>query len=91
MTPAAERTIKKLPKNGSVFVLEEFPMIAKANPFIGQQLSGSLSWLRSFHFAVEGKPYRIAYSVNQKREEIIIHYAGYRGGFYERLRKHMSA
>ena len=87
ITPAAERVVKKLPYDANVFVLKEFPRLLKENPFIGEQLSGPLSWLRSFHFSVNGKPYRSAYEVKEKESRVIIHYAGYRGGFYERLRR----
>lgn len=90
ITPSAERAIRKLPKKCGEFVFEAFPKVAKENPLAGQQLSGPLSWLRSFHFSVEGKPYRVAYSLDSRKREIIIHYGGYRGGFYERLRKHLQ-
>ena len=90
VTPAADRVIWKLPKECSKFVLEKFPPAVRANPFIGKQLIGPLAWLRSFHFSIQGKPYRIAYCIDSARSEIIIHYAGYRGGFYERLRKHLQ-
>ena len=87
ITPAAERSAKKLPKEVCRFVLEEFPRIVRNNPFIGDQLSGPLDWLRSFHFLSRMGPYRIAYSLDSKTTKIVIHYAGYRGGFYEKLRQ----
>ena len=54
---------------------------------MGILLSPPLEWLRSFHFSFEGKPYRIAYSLDFKARKIYIHYADYRGGFYERLKR----
>ena len=87
ITPAAERIIKKLPKGVQVFVFEDFPSLVKKNVFIGSSLSEPLSWLRSFHFHISGKLYRVAYEVDVKNKKIIIHYADYRGGFYERLRR----
>lgn len=90
ITPAAERVVKKLPQEARHFVLEEFSTLVKKNPFIGEQLSGPLSWLRSFHFSVKGKPYRVAYEIKERELRAIIHYADYRGGFYERLRRTLS-
>lgn len=90
ITPAAERSAKKLPKEISRFVLEEFPNLVGRNPFVGDQLSGPLDWLRSFHFSSRMGPYRIAYSLDSKTNKIIIHYAGYRSGFYEKLKQALA-
>lgn len=87
ITPAAERALKKLPPALQEFVRADFPAIVKKNPMVGEALSGPLSWLRSFHFRVTGKPYRVAYNLDAKNSKIIIHYAGYRADFYERLRR----
>ena len=87
ITPAAERIIKKLPKEAAIFILEEFPSLIKKDVLAGSPLSGPLSQLRSFHFSIAGKPYRIAYETDTKNKKVIIHYAGYRGDLYERLRR----
>ena len=87
ITPAAERVAKKLPRQVQNFISEEFPKLVKDNPLIGGELSGPLVWLRSFHFSVDSRPYRIVYELKEKDSKIVIHYAGYRGGFYERLRR----
>ena len=87
ITSAAGRVAKKLPPKVCDFILEEFPNRVKQNPFMGEQLSGPLLWLRSFHFSVDGRPYRIVYELNDKESKIIIHYADYRGGFYGRLKR----
>ena len=87
ITPAAERAVRKLPKEVQDFVFAQFPGIVKENPLVGELLSGPLSWLRSYHFLIKGKPYRIAYSLDYKSRKIHIHYADYRGGFYERLKQ----
>lgn len=87
ITSAAEKAVKRLPLEVQNFVLIEFPEIIRKNPFAGERLSGPLNWLRSFHFSINSKPYRIAYSVDSKTSKIFIHYAGHRGSFYERLRR----
>ena len=90
VTPTAEKLTKTLPFRARDFILKEFPGLVKKNPFAGSQLSGPLSRFRSFHFSSEGKPYRIAYSIDQNVSEIIVHYVGYRGNFYERLRRYVG-
>ncbi|KKW17010.1 MAG: hypothetical protein UY56_C0005G0035 [Parcubacteria group bacterium GW2011_GWA1_50_14] len=89
ITPAAERALKKLPQEVRQFVLEGFSEKIRANPFLGDQLSGPLAWLRSFHFSSKGKPYRVVYNVESETSRVIIYYAGHRAEFYERLRKHL--
>ncbi len=90
ITPTAEKLAKNLEPKAKHFILNEFPDIVRKNPLAGDKLSGPLSWLRSFHFSSEGKPYRIAYSVNLEESEIVVHYMGYRGKFYEKLRRHFG-
>ena len=87
ITPAAERSVKKLLSRVSSFVSDEFPRIVKENPFCGEPLTSQLAWLRSYHFNVSGSPYRIAYELKEKERKIVIHYVDYRGGFYDRLRR----
>ncbi len=90
IAPSAEREVKKLPLEVRRLVLDEFPGIVRQNPLIGELLSGPLAWLRSFHFSAKGQLYRVAYSVDAKDSRIYIHYAGPRGGFYERLRQSLG-
>ncbi len=87
ITPAAERLLKKLPREVGIFVRTEFPPLVSINPFIGELLSSPLDLLRSFHFSRSGQPYRIAYGVEIPKERIIVYLAWHRGGFYERLRR----
>lgn len=89
ITPSAEHTTKKLPTPVATYILEDFPDQVRSNPFIGNQLSGSLAWLRSFHFSIDGTRYRIAYAIDEKASTITLHYAGPRPGFYERLKRHL--
>lgn len=87
ITPAAERVAKKLPPKVQNFIFYGFPDQVRMDPLIGQQLSGPLDWLRSFHFSMDGQPYRIAYGIEPKIRKVTIHYADYRNHFYERLRR----
>lgn len=83
---SAKRSIKKLP----LLVrkeLFEMTAILEQNPYVGEKLSGSLSFLRSFHFSVDGITYRAIYTVDEERKEITFHLAGVRENFYEKVKR----
>ncbi|MBI4065609.1 type II toxin-antitoxin system RelE/ParE family toxin [Candidatus Kaiserbacteria bacterium] len=83
---SAKRSIKKLPLAVREELFEK-TKILEQNPFDGEKLSGSLSFLYSFHFSVNGIAYRTVYTVNEKRQEIIFHLAGIRENFYEKVKR----
>ena len=85
VTPAAERSCRKLPQKVIRFVQDELPRTLQYNPHAGTPLAPPLQPLRSFHFSRDGQPYRAAYSVQEKETSIIIHFVGHRRDFYERL------
>ena len=87
LTPAAERSCKKLPREVADFVFQELAGILGDDPLIGKPLSPPLAPLRSFHFSRSGQPYRAAYEIHGVSQKVIIHFIGYRGNFYERLRR----
>lgn len=87
ITSAAERSYKKLPRKVADFVSRELVCILGKDPMAGKPLAAPLTPLRSFHFSCDGQPYRAAYSVEYASQRIIIHLVGYRGNFYERLRR----
>ena len=84
--PAIKKDLRRL--SGEVrdlIVKKVFPVISK-DPHIGEPLRGPL---KGFWKYVIGE-YRIAYSVDSKRKEMIILEVGPRGGFYERLRRRLE-
>lgn len=87
ITPAAERSCKKLPRKVADFVFQELANLLGENPLVGKPLAPPLTPLRSFHFSCDGQPYRAAYSVERVSQKVIIHLVGHRGNFYERLRR----
>ncbi|MEX0622076.1 MAG: type II toxin-antitoxin system RelE/ParE family toxin [Candidatus Woykebacteria bacterium] len=60
--------------------------VLEENPLAGEKLSGSLSFLYSFHFNYEDVQYRVAYTIDQNEKLVIIHFADKRENFYEKLR-----
>ncbi|MDO8566678.1 MAG: type II toxin-antitoxin system RelE/ParE family toxin [bacterium] len=83
---SAKRSIKKLPLSVREVLFEETAVLEQ-NPYIGEKLSGSLSFLHSFHFSVSGIAYRAVYTVDEEKKEITFHLAGVRDNFYEKVKR----
>lgn len=83
---SAKRSIKKLPLTVREALFEETKILER-DPYIGGKLSGSLSFLHSFHFSIKGVTYRAAYTVDEERKEITFHLAGIRDNFYEKVKR----
>lgn len=86
ITPSAKRSLKRLSHDAQETLLDA-AQVLKENPFAGEKLTGSLSFLWSFHFKYQNAQYRIAYTVDQERHLVVIHLAGPRENFYDRLRR----
>jgi len=83
---SAKRSIKKLSITVRNALFEETEILEK-NPSAGEKLSGSLSFLYSFHFSVNGITYRTVYTIDEERQEITFHLAGVRENFYEKVKR----
>ncbi len=86
VTTSGKRSLKKLPRRVKEALLEA-TRILETNPYAGEQLSGPLNFLYSFHFKFEGVEYRVAYTLNTENKQITIHFAETRENFYEKLRR----
>ncbi len=53
----------------------------------GYLATAAYSFLYSLHFRSEGVNYRIAYVIDGQKNFIIVHMAGTRENFYDRLRR----
>jgi mRNA-degrading endonuclease RelE of RelBE toxin-antitoxin system len=53
----------------------------------GNKLSGPLYSLYSFHFKSDNVNYRIAYTIDRGKHEVVIHLADTRENFYQKLRR----
>lgn len=84
ITPSAKKTLSRLSKQVQQGVLQETELLGE-QPFAGERLHGTLSFLYSFHFKFENVQYRVAYTVDRDNELIIIHLVGPRENFYDRL------
>lgn len=86
ITPSAKRSLKRLSQPVQHELLNASTILA-TDPYIGEKLHGSLSFLRSFHFKFQNVHYRMAYSVDTQNQLIIVHLVGPRENFYDRLRR----
>jgi len=86
ITHSAKKEAKKLPKQIRIAAFEAVEKLRK-NPYLGEKLSGSLYFLYSLHFKSGGKDYRCAYSVDNQKKIIIIHFIQIRENFYQKLKR----
>lgn len=86
ITPSAKRSLKKLP----IKIREELikaVKILETDIYAGEKLSGSLHFLYSLHFKYNNTEYRAVYSIDSKNKLVIIHFAGSRENFYEKIKR----
>ena len=84
--PAVKKDLRRLSREARNFIIcNSFPEL-EINPYQGEQLHGPLKGFRK----VYSGEYRIAYSIDNTRKEVVIIDVGSRGGFYERLRHRLG-
>lgn len=68
-------------------------LILKSNPhpFRSEQLSGELSFIRSYHFSFSGTAYRLAYLVDEKGKTLTVVLVGPRENFYKILKQKLRS
>ena len=86
ITPSAKRSLKKLPRQVREDLIAATTVLEQ-NPYAGAKLSGPLYFLYSFHFKSHNVQYRVAYTIETEKQLIVVHYAGVRENFYEKLRR----
>ena len=86
ITPSAKCSLKKLPLQIRKDLISA-TKILENNPCAGEKLSGALYFLYSFHFKSRGVEYRVAYTINNEKKLVIIHFAHTRENFYQKLRR----
>jgi len=59
----------------------------ETDPVAGEKLSGSLNFLYSFHFKYKKVDYRCAYTIQEEKKLIEIHFVDVRENFYQKLRR----
>ncbi|MDO8728469.1 MAG: type II toxin-antitoxin system RelE/ParE family toxin [bacterium] len=86
VTSTGKRSLKKLSIQVRQTLIKE-SRILETNPMAGEKLSGSLNFLYSFHFKYKNVDYRCAYTIQEDKKLIEIHFADVRENFYQKLRR----
>lgn len=86
ITPSAKRSLKKLPHEARERIINATEIL-EHNPYAGEKLSGVLYFLYSFHFKFRNVEYRVIYTIEEEKKQIIIHFAHTRENFYLKVRR----
>ncbi len=86
VTPSGKRSLKKLLQRVREDLLEATEIL-ETEPHAGESLSGPLYFLHSFHFKSKNVEYRVAYTIDSKKKQVVIHFAHTRENFYQKLRR----
>jgi addiction module RelE/StbE family toxin len=88
--PAVKKDLKKIdPAVGREIKAEWIPKLL-ADPYCGDELTGTLEGIRSFHLKITGVDYRIAYAVREDAFTLDVLMIGKRESFYKTLRRRLS-
>lgn len=87
ISSGAKKDLKKLEKKVSIEIIKEaFPLLQQ-NPTVGNELSGNLKGLWSYHLIQKGIHYRIIYEIQEEIIGIIL--IAPRENVYKKLKKRM--
>ena len=88
--PAVKKDLRKLDPTARKGIKAEWIPALLAEPYSGEELSGPLSGIRSFHFRIHSMDYRIAYIVSDEEESVKVLMIGKRESFYKTLRRRLG-
>jgi len=81
-----DKSLHKLPLD-VIKHIDDLVFQLEDNPKEGEQLKGEFRHLWSLHTKLNNVQYRIIYSVNVVKREVILHYAGSRENFYKEVKR----
>ena len=88
--PAVKKDLKKLDPMAQKEIRTEWIPMILAEPYKGDELSGPLHGIRSFHFKIRSTDYRVAYIVSDEEETVKVLMIGKRETFYKTLRRRLG-
>lgn len=88
--PAVKKDLKKIDKSAKDDIKEIWTPKLLSKPFEGEELTGPLAGIRSYHFSIERVQYRIAYSINENEHIIKILMIAKRESFYQILKRRLK-
>jgi len=68
--PAVKKDLKKLDRKAQEEIRTEWIPVILAEPYSGEELSGPLHGIRSFHLKIRSTDYRVAYIVSDEDETV---------------------
>ena len=87
--PQVKKDLKKIDKSVQLEIKDfHIPKILN-DPYIGDELTGDLTGIRSYHFKKDRVQYRISYIIDETKEIINILMIGKRESFYDILRRRL--
>jgi addiction module RelE/StbE family toxin len=88
--PAVKKDLKKIDKSTKDDIKEIWIPKLLSKPFEGEELTGPLAGIRSYHFSVGRVQYRIAYSINENKNIIKMLMIAKRESFYQILKRRLK-
>ena len=88
--PAVKKDLKKLDPVTRQQIKDQWIPRLLSDPYCGEDLTGILSGIRSFHFRIRAVEYRIAYSVKEDEHILHILMIGKRESFYQILARRLK-
>ena len=87
--PQVKKDLKKIDKSGQLEIKDfHIPNILN-DPYIGDELTGDLAGIRSYHLKKDRVQYRISYIIDETQEIVNILMIGKRESFYDILRRRL--
>ena len=84
-TPAARKSIRKLPKHVQKHIKQQLSALAN-DPEAGKRLRGEFKALHSLRTVFRRTHYRAVYEIDYQHREITVHFVGTRQNFYASLK-----
>lgn len=88
--PAVKKDLKKITRNSMNDIKEKWIPRLLLKPFDGEELTGPLMGIRSYHFKIGKVQYRIAYTINENEHMIKILMIAKRESFYQLLKRRLK-
>jgi len=89
-----KQVVKETKKSGKLFkekitaILHQLESDPRPNNT--ETLSGTLSFMYSYHFNFQGVAYRLVYQIDEEKKTVIALTVGPRENFYEKLRRKLG-
>ena len=87
--PSVKKDLKKLDPGARKDIKSNWIQEILTDPFRGEELSGILKEIRSFHFNIRGTNYRVAYTIEENEKIVNVLMIGKRENFYQILKRRL--